>query len=154
MELESKFFQSFFYPFLIGIILSMISIILFSIIFTNNYIDKKTSLNLIELERNNAKVNLNTIKISLSTFLLKIQASINEIIISYQKAAKAILLNPNLSKNLDDKYLKCALDLNDTEISQDINKLNYMAYWFLDKGINKEKLKDNSIEKKQLIAFN
>ena len=154
MELESKFFQSFFYPFFIGVILSMISIILFSIIFTNNYIDKKTSLNLIELERNNAKVNLNTIKISLSTFLLKIQASINEIITSYQKTSKAILLNPNLSKNLDDKYLKCALDLNDTEIAQDINKLKYMAYWFLDKGMNKEKLKDNSIEKKQLIAFN
>jgi len=154
MKLESNFFQSFFYPFLIGVILSMISIILFSIIFTNNYIDKKTSLNLSQLERNNAKINLNTIKISLSAFLLKIQASVNEIITAYQKTSKAILLNPSLANNLDDTYLKCALDLNDTEIAQDINKLNYMAYWFLDKGIGKKQLKNNSIEKKQLIAFN
>ena len=73
MKLEVRFFQSFFYPFLIGVLLSMFSIIIFSLIFTNNYIDKKTSLNLIQLEKNNSKINLNTIKISLRAFLLNIK---------------------------------------------------------------------------------
>ena len=77
----------------------------------------------------------------------------NEIVTSYQKIDKRVLSNKNLTLNLDDNYLKCALDLNDTEINEDISKLNFMAYWFIDKGITKAKLKNVSIEKKQLITF-
>ena len=153
MKLEDQFFQSFFYPFFIGLFLSMVSIIIFSIIYTNDYIDIKTSENLFELEKNNAQINLNTIRISLSSFLLKIQASANEIILGYQKISKTIKLNPDLARNLNDTYLKCALDLNDTEINEDISKLNYMAYWFLDAGVTKAKLDNYPIVKKQLIAF-
>ena len=153
MKLEDQFFQSFFYPFFFGLFLSMVSIIIFSIIYTNDYIDIKTSENLFELEKNNAQINLNTIRISLSSFLLKIQASANEIILGYQKISKTIKLNPDLARNLNDTYLKCALDLNDTEINEDISKLNYMAYWFLDAGVTKAKLDNYPIVKKQLIAF-
>ena len=153
MKLEDQFFRSFFYPFFIGLFLSMVSIIIFSIIYTNDYIDIKTSENLFELEKNNAQINLNTIRMSLSSFLLKIQASANEIILGYQKISKTIKLNPDLARNLNDTYLKCALDLNDTEINEDISKLNYMAYWFLDAGVTKAKLDNYPIVKKQLIAF-
>ena len=153
MKLEDKLFHSFFYPFLIGVILNMFIIILFSIIFTNNYIDKRTSQNLLQSEKNLAELNLKAIQTSLTSYLLKIQASINEIIISYQKNAKNILLNPNLYQNLDDKFLKCALDLNDTEIEGHLDDLSYMGYWFIERGIKKSTLKNNSLEKKQLIAF-
>ena len=156
MKLEDKFFHSFFYPFFMGLLFNVIIIIITSIIFANNYIDRKTSENMIELEKNNAKINLNTIKISISAFLLKIQVSMNEVISSYQKTAKKIKLNPDLANNLDDKYLKCALDLNDSEIGDNIDDLNYMAYWFLDAGVNKNELNKEkySTVKKQLVAFN
>ena len=153
MKLGDKLFHSFFYPFFIGVILNMFIIILFSIIFTNNYIDKRTSQNLLQSEKNLAELNLKAIQTSLTSYLLKIQASINEIIISYQKNAKNILLNPNLYQNLDDKFLKCALDLNDTEIEGHLDDLSYMGYWFIERGIKKSTLKNNSLEKKQLIAF-
>lgn len=154
MKLEDKFFHSFFYPFFIALLSSMIIIILFSTLFTNNYLDRKTSENIIELEKDIAKININTIKISLSTVLLKIQESMNELIMTYQKISKIIILNPELSQNLDDTYLKCGIDLNISEIEENITKLYYMAYWFLDEGITKNELENNSVVKKQLVAFN
>ena len=123
MKLEDKLFHFFFYPFHIGVILNMFIIIIFSLIFTNNYIDRKTPQNLVNFEKNFAQINLKVIQTSLTSYLLKIQASINEIITSYQTISKKILFNPNAYQNLDDSYFKCALDLNDTEIEGHLNDL-------------------------------
>jgi hypothetical protein len=51
MKLEKIFFRSFFYPFLIGVLMSMITVICFLAKFTQNYIDKRTGKNVVDLEK-------------------------------------------------------------------------------------------------------
>jgi len=51
MELKDIFFKSFFFQFVSGIILSTLVITIFLGIFTNNYYDKRTSKNIIEMEK-------------------------------------------------------------------------------------------------------
>ena len=79
MKLESQFITSFFYPFIIGVILSATIVIISSLIFTNNYIDKGTGKNIIEFEKEFSKINLNSINVIISTQLLKVQSILNEI---------------------------------------------------------------------------
>ena len=90
MRLEDKFFNSFFYPFLVGVLLSMIIVTIFLSVYTNNFLDRKTGQNIIDLEKKYAKINLNSVNALLTTTLLKIQASINEHILYYQKLASKI----------------------------------------------------------------
>ena len=52
MKLEDKFFNAFFYPFLIGIILSIIIVGVILAIYSNNYLDKKSAQDIYELEKN------------------------------------------------------------------------------------------------------
>ena len=87
MKLEDKFFHSFFYPFLIGVLLSMIIVTIFLTIFTNKYFDKRTGRNIVDLEKKYAEININSVISLLTTTLLKIQASLNEQILFYQKLA-------------------------------------------------------------------
>ena len=63
MKLENIFFKSFFYPFLSGIILSTIVITIFLGIITNNYFDKRTRKHIIDLEKKNSKININSASI-------------------------------------------------------------------------------------------
>ena len=115
MKLESKFFQSFFFPFLLGVVLSAIAVISTSIIFTNNYIDKVTGQNLIELGKKYSKKNIDSPNVIVSTTLLKLQANLNELISNYQKIAKKINSdNPYLNRQINEDFLKCVLDINKT----------------------------------------
>ncbi len=66
-------------------------VIISSIVFTCNYIDKGTRINIIELEKNYSKVNLNSINIIITTYLLKIQSGLNELINNYQNFANQII---------------------------------------------------------------
>ena len=93
MKLEDQFFHSFFHPFIAGVILSAAIVIFSSLSFTNNYIDKGTGDNLIDLEKKYAKANLNSVNIIISTQLLKIQADLNEIINYYINLANVIKEN-------------------------------------------------------------
>ena len=153
MKLESKFFQSFFYPFLVGVIFSAIVIITSTIIFTSNYMDKITGQNLVELGKKYSKVNIDSVNVLVSTTLLKMQASLNELILYYQNLAKKLNTdNPYLNRKIDDNFLKCVLDLNDT-YNENNEFTNYMAYWIKDLETNHSSLKDNSFEKKELTAL-
>ena len=51
MELENIIFNSFFFPFLIGIILSTLVVTIFLGLFTNKNYDKRLQNNLINLEK-------------------------------------------------------------------------------------------------------
>ena len=98
MKLKDKFFKAFFYPFLLGVLLSMAIVIVFLSVFTNNYLDKRTGENIVELEKKYAKKTIkfsilfnhksifleyksfraiNSVNALLSTTLLKVQASLN-----------------------------------------------------------------------------
>jgi hypothetical protein len=55
--------------------------------FTNNYYDKRTAQKIIDLEKKYAKININSVSTLLTTTLLKAQASVNELVLFYQKLA-------------------------------------------------------------------
>ena len=61
MKLEDQFFHSFFYPFLLGVILSTVIFLSSSIIFTNNRIDKLTGNYMVELGKEYSKINFNSV---------------------------------------------------------------------------------------------
>ena len=92
MKLEDKFFNSFFYPFLVAVILSTLIVTTFLGIFTNNTYDKRTSEKIINLEKEYAKINLNAVNVIMTTKILKLQASLNEIIHFYDKIANDLLM--------------------------------------------------------------
>ena len=153
MKLLQHFYSSFFYIFLIGIILNFISIIIFSIFFTNKYIDKITGENIIELEKNISKVNLNSINVIITTSLAKIQSSLNELITAYQKNARIIKEGKNINYNISNNFFKGLLDLTPEFLEQNLDNLEYIAYWVIDEYTNETNLKANSIEEKQIYAF-
>ena len=82
MKLEDKFFYSFFYPFLISIFLSSAIVTIFLGIFTNSYNDKRTTSNIWDLEYKISKININSLNEILTSRLLKVQAGLNEHILS------------------------------------------------------------------------
>ena len=87
MKLENKFFNSFFYPFLIGVFLSTLIVTIFLGIFTNSYYDYRTLGNIIDLEKKYSKMNIKSVNVILTTILQKNQASMNEQILLYQRIA-------------------------------------------------------------------
>ena len=112
MKLEDQLFHWFFYPFLIGLILSASIIITSSVIFTGNFLDRGTANNLISLEKNYSKVNLNSVNIIISSYLLKVQSSLNELIHYYQNLANKIKDNNSIStEDINETFFKSASDL-------------------------------------------
>ena len=153
MKLEDQFFHFFFYPFLLGVALSAIIIIVCPVIFTNDYIDKITGNNLIELGKEYSEIKIYSIKELLSTNLLKMQLSLSELLLLYQKLANKLKANnTNLDRKINEEFLVSVLDLNET-LNETFNQSYNMAYWILDLETNLEKLKPGSIEENQLIAF-
>ena len=157
MKLENELFHFFFYPFFIGLVLSAVTIIVCSIIFSHDYLDIKTVNNIVDLGKEYTKININSANALVSSTLLKIQLCTNELIIYYQDLAKKIISSndkqiPDLNRKIDDDYLKCVLDLNES-FNEHNPQTVYMAFWFLDLETNIDKLKPNSIEENQLIVL-
>ena len=158
MQLESQFFHSFFYPFIIGVILSAAMVIISSIIFTNNYLDKGTANNLVELEKQYAKININTINILISNNLLKVQAGLNELIYYYIKIANKIKYNESILTDIneiDEEFFRSLVDLyrNYSILEEKKDQLEFMAMWIIDDEKNLSKIENNSLVRKQLKAF-
>ena len=154
MKLSDQFFHSFFYPFLAGVILSFLAIAIFSVIFTNQYIDKQTGDNIIEIEKKFAKVNLNSMNIIITSSITKIQQSINELISSYIKAANIVKNNKNIAINLtNNNFFKGLLSLTNSSLEQNKHLMEFIAYWVIDEFTNETNIKANSTEEKQLYSF-
>ena len=153
MKLEEQFFHFFFYPFLVGVTLSSIIIITCSVYFTNDFIDKKTNDNLVELVKDYSKINIKSINVLISSLLLKVQIGFNELILYYQNVANKVKSNnTNINRYIDDNFLKCVLDLDET-INENNENTSFMGVWLLSLETNLSKLKPNSTEKNQLITY-
>ena len=153
MKFENQLFHFFFYPFLIGILLSALIIISCSVIFTTDYIDKITGDNIIELGKDYSKINIDSINTIIISKILKIQLGLNELALNYEKISKKVISgDPNLNTFIDDNFLKCALHLDNTFNEQN-EETYYMAYWFKDMETNLSDIKPNSYEENQLISF-
>ena len=154
MELNEQFYHSFFYTFLVGVVLSFLAIAIFSIIFTNTYIDKKTGDNILELEKQFAKVNLNSMNIIITSSITKIQQSLNELISSYIKAANIVKNNENIHINLtNNNFFKGLLSLTPSFLEENKHLMEYIAYWVIDEFTDETNVKPNSTEEKQLYSF-
>ena len=155
MKLEDKFFTAFFYPFLIAIFLSALIITLFISLFTNNNFDKITSQYILDLENKYSKRNINTVNVLVTSSLLKIQSSLNEQILFYQKTANKIL-NSTQPYELNNNNLICALDIDEDFCENNLEETATLAVWLLDSDTNEENLDlDDSKNdvKLQLIAY-
>ena len=151
MKLEDKFFNSFFYPFLIAVVLNMIIVTIFLYIFTNYYLNKRTAENIVDLENKSAKININTVNALLTTTLLKVQASLNEQIIFYQKMAnkKDEIINYKIND-----YLIGYQKLGNKDFVKRINETaQFMGLWIVDRNTIEEKLENNDPIRLQLITF-
>ena len=150
MKLQDKFFHSFFYPFLVGVLLSMIITIIFLAKFTNNYFDQRTGKNIVELEKKYVSININSINILLTTSLLKIQASLNEQILFYLKLAN----KTNEITHYDiNNFLQCLLNINEEFIKKNKNNLEYTAFWFIDENTTEEDLEIDSPEYIEILLY-
>ena len=150
MKLKDKFFKAFFYPFLLGVLLSMAIVIVFLSVFTNNYLDKRTGENIVELEKKYAKMTINSVNALLSTILLKVQASLNEQVLFYQKLARKVnnlnSLNPN-------PFLRSAVDIDDSIYEKEKGNFKYMGFWFIDNYTTKDNFTKDNLEMKQLVVY-
>ena len=150
MKLEDKFFNSFFYPFLIAIILNMIIVTIFLYIFTNHYLNKRTAENIVDLEKKSAKISINSVNALLTTTLLKVQASLNEQIIFYQKMAnkKDEIINYKLND-----YLLLSRKLDNDFIEKHRENSDFIALWYVDEYTFEENLENNNPVRLQLITY-
>ena len=128
----------------------MIVVTIFLFIFTNNYYDKRTAKNIVDLEKKFSKININSINTLVATTLLKVQASLNEQIIFYQKLARKTdeIINYELNN-----FLKCLLDIDDEYLEQNLETLKYKGFWFLDNVTREDNLISNDTIKLQLISY-
>ena len=151
MKLEDIFIKAFFYPFLICIILSSIIVTIILGLFTNNNINKRTGENIINLEKKYSKMIINHVNAFITTKFLLFQASLNELIISYQNIARKVL-ESNEPQELNTEYLKCLLNV-DYDCDEDLDEVSYQAFWLLDEKTDETNLEDKKEVKQQLIAY-
>ena len=131
MKLKNKFFKSFFYPFLISVLLSTLTVTFLLSIFTHSFYDKKTIENILSLEAKFSKVNIKSVNVILATILQKNQASMNEQILLYQTFANKTI---NISIEyliLHDDKLKNVHDLTEEYVNKNKDTLDYMAFWYI-----------------------
>ena len=152
MKLEQKLYHVFFFQFLLGIILSSFTVVIFLRFFTNLNYDKRTSQNVIKIRKRNSKIIINSVNILLTSELIKLQTSLNELAIYYQKKAKE-LINSNKTHSLNNAFIKCVLNLSDDFCNNIPEGTEYMALWILDKETTEEKLEEKIEVKNELISF-
>ncbi len=152
MKLETKIFNSFFYPFLSSVILSSLIVTIIIIFFINN-IDERTSENIINLEKNYSKIIINQINTFITTKFQLYQNGLNEIILMYQKAANE-LLESTQNMELDNTFLKCLLSIEEEYCDEEEEKIENLAFWLLDDVTYEENLDNKKEVKQQLIAYN
>ena len=152
MKLENKFFQNFFFPFLSGVILSTLIVLILLGLFTNNYYDKSTSQNIINFRKKYSKIIINSANILITNKFLKFQIGLNEIVIYYQRMANKLLIS-NKNYTLNNAYLKSAFNLADDFCHNMPEGTEHMAIWLIDKETTEEKLEEKKDVKHQLIAF-
>ena len=100
MKLKVKLFKSFFYPFLVGIILSIIIVFVILFYYSNDYLDKKSAEDIYTIEKQYAAVNINSINVILSNVLLKVQVGMQEQISFYEIIASKLTPEAKLENRI------------------------------------------------------
>ena len=127
MKLENKFYSAFFYPFLIGIVLSIIIVAIILSHYSNDYLDKKSAEDIYTIEKKYATVNLNSINLLISNVLLKVQVGLHEQLTFYRNLAA------KKTKLLIGKNVFNALKVGNETFNSEYN-IDYASIWFVDKN--------------------
>ena len=162
MELFNKFFNNLFYPFLIGIAITIIFVVIMVNINTFNAIDLKTSKNIISIEKKHSKININTISIILINDLIKVQLGLEQQILFYNEFASKFNNSYFSTQNIQD-YLYNYYELkkmNLTEINVNRNETDSMrnitdfySVWFVDQYTTSKNLTKNTTLYTQLLIY-
>ena len=153
MELKDKLFNSFFYPFLISIILSTLIVTLFLGFFTNNYYDQRTYENIINTEKRNSQMLIKSAIILMQNAFQKIQASLNEQILTYQRKAKEILQINNINELNFSSYLTSAIGLDFLYCIFYPEETYNKAIWVLNNHTTDVDIDEHIEAKMQLLAY-
>ena len=154
MRLEDKFFNSFFYLFLISITLSLVIIITILFYFSGNILDERTASEVYYLEKRNAKANINSMNILLSNIILKLQVVLQEQVTHYQDISNT-LVNVTTDLNLSniDVYNPYLLKIYmKSQKPEFMERLLYTSLWFINPKMKNIKQLSAKI-KKQIYAF-
>ena len=152
MKLEDKFFKSFFYSFFVSVIACTFVVTSFLGLFTNTYNDKKSYNYIRDLEKNYSKININSVNIILTSTIERVQASLNEHILHYQKLANKLLEETEIPE-VNDTYMKCALTTSSMICFFEYEECDKYGFWSLDEETNEYNLDSKEDAKKQIIAF-
>ena len=152
MKLEDKFFKEFFYVYMTSIILCLFLITLLLVLFTNNYYDKRMSQNILSLNKNYSKIILNSINIIVTSYFLKFQLSLNELILYYQKMADKVLQSQE-ELILNNEFIKCLVNLDYDFCDDYYEETKKMSYWILDEDTDDENVSEKNDVNKQLITY-
>ena len=152
MKLEDKFFKSFFYSFFASVIACTFVVTTFLGLFTNTYYDKKSYNYIRDLEKNYSKININSVNIILTSTIERVQASLNEHILHYQKLANKLLEETEIPE-VNDTYMKCALTTSSMICFFEYEECDKYGLWSLDEETNEYNLDSKEDAKKQIIAF-
>ena len=139
MRLEDKFFNSFFYLFLVAIFFSIIIVMTTLIYFSQDFLDEETATEVIDIEKRFAKAKINSMNILLYNLILKLQVNIQQIITLYQNIAGGLLKSSDYLNFTDiDSYNAYEYKekmKNANEVL--IQKLAYTSIWFINnKNVN------------------
>ena len=149
MKLETKFFNVFFYPFFIGILISIIMVILVLSNYTKGFLDKRTAAAAEDLETKYARNNIYSANILISNILLKAQQAVEEQLSYFQFAEK----NLNLSEPIEKRKIRDVYNVfdtpdNNTELKK---RLDYASLWFVNKNLKDPK--ENEVLYNQIYLF-
>ena len=112
-----------------------------------------TGENIVEIENKNSEINLKSINNLINTALLKVQGSLNEIIIAYTNTAKKVKKDDNIKIEFNKTYFKSIVDLTPSFYEENEGKMDKIAYWIYDKVTNEDNLIPNSTLQKQLYSY-
>ena len=148
MKLEDKFYSAFFYPFLIGITLSIIIVAIILSHYSTGYLDIRTSSDIYKLETNFARNNIYSANILLTNLLTKIQFVLQEQLNYFNLIAND--LNNNSSKyNNNEKEIKDVYSVFHDPNEENLNnRMEYASLWFVDpetKHVNDSQILYNQI---------
>ena len=147
MRLKDKLFNALFYPFLVGILLSIIIVFAILFYYSNNYLDTKSAKEIYNIEKKYANININSINILLSNVLLKVQAGLQEQITFYQNIGFN-LTNETRKTNKINKYVKSLKYLLDNNNGLNLDHTEYISFWFKDR----KKIEFNEAEEEEILS--
>ena len=152
MKLEYKFFNSFFYPYVVSVTLCTLLVSIFLGYYTNTYYDDRTRNNIINIEKMYSKININSANVLLTTTFQKIQSGLNEHILFYQKMANKLIKSEENHK-LNGDLMKCLLSLNFFHCIFIYGDPAKMAVWIQEDDINEYNVNTNKNVNLELISF-